>query len=93
MAMWIVVIWLLAKGIGNWQLIMGIGYWLLTIDYGYWLVIGYGYMAMVIDYMDRVSLAFYGLGLGQVLCKFECVVFWVLGLHFKHLGLRSLNMV
>jgi hypothetical protein len=54
MAMWTIVIWLLAMGIDNWQLIMGIGYWLLTIDYGYWLAIGYGYMAMVIDYMDRV---------------------------------------
>jgi hypothetical protein len=54
MAMWIVVVWLLAMGIDNWRLIMGIGYWLLTIDYGYWLAIGYGYMAMVIDNMDRV---------------------------------------
>jgi hypothetical protein len=47
MAMWTVVIWLLAMGIDNWQLIMG-------IDYGYWLAIGYGYMAIVIDYVDRV---------------------------------------
>jgi len=47
MAMWTVVIWLLAMGIDNWQLIMG-------IDYGYWLAIGYGYMVIVIDYLDRV---------------------------------------
>jgi hypothetical protein len=54
---------------------------------------GYGYMAMVIDYMDRVWFSFLGFGLGQSLCEFECLVFWGLGLGFKHLGLRFPNMI
>jgi len=48
--------WLFA--IGNW--LFAIGNWLFASGYGYsyclWLlVIGYGYITTVIDYMDRVT--------------------------------------
>jgi hypothetical protein len=46
---------------------MGIGYWLWV--YNDLLIIWIG-----------LSLAFQGLGLGQVLCGFECLVFRILGL-------------
>jgi hypothetical protein len=42
------------------------------------MVIGYGYMAMVIDYMYRVGFGLLGFGLGRALCGFECLVFRVL---------------
>jgi hypothetical protein len=52
MGIWL---WLLAihyMAIGNWLFASGYGY-------GYWLwvlVIGYEYITMVIDYMDRVTI-------------------------------------
>jgi hypothetical protein len=47
MAIWLLVIWLLAIGYLLVAMAMVIGYWV-------W-VIGYEYITMVIDYMDRVT--------------------------------------